>query len=222
MALVVNLSVGRLLARNERLTTAKMNAVVKSIVIDISGSVGNADLAAASLTYDKAVCGPWFYAAATFDGASTYTAAYSPVISAYVDGTVLAFKAGSQNLGATLFNAGAGALPLRKHGGQVELAPGDLVANGIYEVRYNSTLTGGGCFELLSLPARPVETTPWQPASAFLAGQEGVMPAFPAGAQTKYLRGDGTFQDPVAQAVAQAAVQNQNTVTEIVKAQNFI
>lgn len=221
MGLIVNLSVGRLISRNERLTTAKFNAVVKSIVINISGSVGNSDLLAGSVTFDKVTNGPFFYAApAVFDGSNTYTAAYAPVVNSYVDGLVLAFKADTQNPGAVFFDAGGGKKPLVKHGGSRQLDPGDVVANGILQVRYNSTLLAGGCFEVLSLVGRPVETTPFVGASAYLAGQAGLPPAPNAGQQTWYLRGDGTWQDVAALITAAVNVASPNI--ELFKQQSFI
>jgi len=220
MGLVVNLSVGRLISRNEKLTTAKFNAVVKSIVINISGSVGNADLLAGAVTYDKITNGPFFYTApALFDGVQTYTAAYTPVITSYVDGLVLAFKVDTTNPGPVNFNAGGGAKPMVKHGGLRTLDPGDAVANGILCVRYNTTLIAGGCWEVMSLIGRPVETTPFVPATAYLAGQAGLLPAPPAGQQTYYLRGDGTWQNVSAQIAA--AVASLNPYLELFKQQNF-
>lgn len=220
MPQTITLSVGRLLSRNEKLTTAKFNAVVKSIVIDISGSVGTSDLVDGTVTPIKASPGAWFDATAVFDGSTTYTAAYAPVLTSYVDGLWLTFKADTTNLGACYFNAGGGAKPLVKHGGSRQLDKGDVVAKGRVTVRYNTTLISGGCWEVMSLPGRPVETTPWQPASVYAAGEAGVMPAFPAGKQNYYLRGDGTLHDPVAEAVA--LTNGTNTYNEIYKASNFI
>jgi len=220
MALVVNLSVGRLISRNEKLTTAKFNAVVKSIVINISGSVGNSDLAAGAVTADKITNGPFFYTApAVFDGTSTYTAAYAPVITGYVDGMVLAFKVDTTNPGPVNFNAGAGGKPLVKHGGQRQLDPGDALANGILQVRFNTTLIAGGCWEVMSLVGRPVETTPLVGASPYGAGLSGLPPAPAAGQHTYYLRGDGQWVDVVTQITAAVAVSN--TYLEIFKQQNF-
>lgn len=222
MSLAVTISVGRLLSRNEKLTTAKFNAVVKSIVINISGSVGNTDLVAGAVTYDKASPGPWFFSPATFDGNQTYTAAASPALSAYVDGTELAFKVPTTNPGAVYLDFGAGALPILKHGGLQVLDKGDLLANGIGEVRYNATLVAGGCWELMSLLGRPTETTPFVGCSAFLQGQAGVVPAPNAGQQGLYFRADGTWQDVVAAALAAAAGTVQQAPIEIFKSQSFI
>jgi len=220
MALTVNLTVGRLLSRNEKLTTAKFNAVVKSVVINITGSVANSDLVAGAVTPDKLTMGAYFFAAATYDGSTTYTAAYSPVLTGYTDGLVLDFKANSANVGASLFDAGGGPLPLVKYGGTQPLDPGDIAANGNVTVRYNSTLVAGGCWEVLSVPARPPTVTPLQPASAYLAGHTGLVPSAKAGQQNLYLRGDATWQDPVAAAVAQTSAAN--WAYPVLQLQNFI
>jgi hypothetical protein len=221
MSLVVNLSVGRLLSRNERMTTAKLNAIVKSIVIDISGSVGTSDLLPGAVTPDKMTNGAYFYAApATFDGASTYTANYTPVITSYVDGLFLAFKVDTINPGAVNFNAGGGGKPLVKHGGLRQVDPGDLVLNGIAMVRFNTTLIAGGCWEVMSLVGRPVETTPFVGATPYLAGQAGIMPAPSAGQNEFYLRGDGTYQDVVT--TLTAAFIKFDTNREVYKQQQFI
>ena len=222
MSLAVTISVGRLLSRNEKLTTAKFNAVVKSIVINISGSVGNSDLVAGAVTYDKASPGPWFFETATFDGNQTYTVAFSPAITSYVDGTEVAFQVPTTNPGPVYLDAGGGALPILKHGGLQVLDKGDLLANAIGEARYNATLVAGGCWELLSLLGRPTETTPFVGCSAFLQGQSGVLPAPNAGQQNLYFRADGTWQDAVAAALAAAAGVVQQAPIEILKQQNFL
>lgn len=220
MALVVNLSVGRLLAHNEKLTTAKINAVVKSIVIDISGSVGNADILAGAITPDKLTMGAYAFGEATFDGSATYTGAWSPAITTYTDGLWLAVKCDTINPGAVSLDAGGGAKPILKHGGRGQLDAGDIVTGGIITVRFNTTLVGGGCWELMSLPGRPVETRPMVGASGFLAGLGGLTPDPKAGQQTYYLRADGTWVDVVAQLTTAFALAD--TYQEVFKQQTFI
>lgn len=151
MALSFQFNVGRLLAKGERVTTAKINAIVKGITGSLTGMVGTADLADAAVTPVKAANGAWWFALATLGG-STYGATFTPAVVSYVDGLVLAFKANTANTGVTNFDAGAGAKPLRKYAGQV-LTAGDIAANGIVIVRYNTTLVAGGCWEVMSLLA---------------------------------------------------------------------
>ena len=208
MSLVVNLTVGRLLSRNEKLTTAKLNAIVQSIVINITGSVGNADIVAGAITASLLTQDNYFDALAAFDGNQTYTAGFTPAITAYKDGMIVSLKCDTQNPGAVLVDTGAGPVPVLKHGGRRQLDAGDIVANGRIELRYNSTLAGSPVWELMSLPGRPVETTPLIGASAYLGGLAGIAPAPAVGQQGLYLRGDGTWADAVGTAIAAAAAAN--------------
>ena len=221
MALTTTVTVGRLLARGELITTAKLNAMVRGIVINIDGSVGSGDLAAGAVTAAAVSPDAYWYAPATFDGSATYTAAYAPAIGSYMDGLVLAFKANAANLGISNFVAGAGPLPIVKYGGSETLDAGDIAANGIVCVRYNTTILGSGpVWELLSLPGRPPIVTAFVPATEYLNGEIGFVPQPMAGQQNNYLRADGTWVDPVAEAVAEVVAQN--TYTEIYKQQQFI
>lgn len=147
MAITLTYSTGRLLGRNEKLTSAKINAIVKGITISLSGAVSTADLADGAVTAAKATPGAYWYAAATLSGAA-YSATYTPAVTGYTDGLELAFKVGSANAGSDTLDAGAGAKPLRANG--VALAAADIASGTIVIVRYNSTLVGGGCWEILS------------------------------------------------------------------------
>lgn len=224
MAQVVTISVGRLLGRNEKLTTAKFNAIVKSIVISLSGITGTAEIGDGAVTPAKAGPGAWFYAAGALT-ATTYTAAYAPTpVASYADGLWLTFKADAANPALAEFDGGAGAKPLYKNGGRARLDPGDIAAGSIVTVRYNTTLVAGGCWEVMSLLAlRPVDY-PFQPASAFVAGQQGLVPAPPASAVRLYLGSDGIWRDVLAEARTYTdSVANQaNTYLEIYKSQTFV
>jgi hypothetical protein len=149
MAFSLAFNIGRLLGRNEKLTTAKINAIVKGMSATLTGTVGTAEIADAAVTPAKVVPGPWWYAAAAMAG-STYVASYTPPVTAYVDGLFLCFKTDVGNTGVTNFDAGLGAKTLRKYGGQV-LVGGDIAAGAMVMVRYNSTLVAGGCWEIMSL-----------------------------------------------------------------------
>ena len=222
MALTVQLTVGRLLSRNELLNTAKINAIVKSIVINITGSVGNADIVAGAITAALLTQDAYFDAAGVFDGSATYTATYTPAITAYDDGMILSIKADTTNPGPVNLNAGAGVIPILKSGGTQTLDPGDIVANGRFAVRYNTTLVESGpVWELLSLPARPAPgMQPFLPATPFLTGTEGLVPAPAVGQQNQFLRADGTWQDVLSQALASFNLAN--SFTAIYQQQNFI
>lgn len=153
MALSFTFNFGRLLGRNERVTTAKLNAIVKGITGSLTGSVGNADLAAAAVDPTKVAPGAYWYALGSLAG-STYTAAFTPAVTGYSDGLVVAFKASAGNTGGVNLDAGAGAKSLRKWGGK-PLETGDIVTGDIVNCRFNSTLVGGGCWEVAAPPAQP-------------------------------------------------------------------
>lgn len=150
MAQTISISVGRLIGRNEKLTTAKFNAVVKSITIAMSGIVDTDSLEDGAVTPAKARTGAWFYEAALLDG-NTYAADYAPAITSYEDGLWLAFKADSDCPANANFDAGPGQKPLYKYGGRFALDAGDIQAGSIVEVRYNAALVVGGCWEVMSL-----------------------------------------------------------------------
>lgn len=154
MALNFTFNFGRLLGKNERVTTAKLNAIVKGITASLAGSVGTTDITDGAVTPAKASPGAWFYAAATLAG-STYTATYAPAVAGYVDGLWLCFKANAANTGAASFDSGAGAKPLRKFGGKA-LDTGDIKAGQMCTVRYNSALIAGGCWEVVAVPGQPL------------------------------------------------------------------
>ncbi len=83
--------------------------------------------------------GAFFYAPAILSG-NTYTASYPTTVTAYLDGTILAFKANAENpAGAILFDAGNGPVEVVKHYDMV-LEKGDIRAHQIVEVRFNGTI----------------------------------------------------------------------------------
>lgn len=172
MALNFTFNFGRLFGKNERVTTAKLNAVVKGITASLTGTVGTADITDGSITPAKVQQGAWFFALATLSG-STYTAAYTPSVAGYVDGLFLCFQANAANTGAASLDAGAGAKPLRKFGGKV-LNTGDIKAGQNCTVRYNSTLVAGGCWELVGVPGQPLPDDWYYGAGVQTAGTYAV------------------------------------------------
>jgi hypothetical protein len=199
MALTTTITVGRLLARNELITTAKLNAMVRGIVINVTGSVGTSDLTAGAVTAAKTSVDAFWYAAATSTGA-VYGVSYTPAVSGYADGQWFKFKTDIASKAAAQFNAGPGALPLYYSGSPV--GAGDFTANQDVIVSYNSSLnSGGGGFEVMSpLGARPV-TADYLPASAQRGGQRGLVPDTKAGQQA-YVLFAGGWADPTAQFTA--------------------
>lgn len=73
--------------------------------------------------------------------ANSYFAAFSPPITSLVDGTKVTFKANVSNTGASTFSAnGLTSYPIYGQGQQA-LQGGEIVANGLVEVQWNSSLT---------------------------------------------------------------------------------
>ncbi|TKI03592.1 phage tail protein, partial [Martelella alba] len=84
--------------------------------------------------------GALLYAADT-GTANAYAVAYSPAITALTDGVKVVFKAKTANTGASTFSPnGLTAYPIYSHANQA-LQGGEIVANGLIEVEWNSTLT---------------------------------------------------------------------------------
>jgi len=89
--------------------------------------------------------------------ANSYVASYLPNLPAQVDGMRLTFKAKNANTGASTLSVNGGAAsPLYSHANQT-LQGGEIVANGLVEVEWNSSLTAwvmcgnsGGSLPVLS------------------------------------------------------------------------
>ena len=72
--------------------------------------------------------------------ANAYVIALSPVVSVYADGQAFMFKATNANTGATTLDAGGGAVAIVTNA-NAALTGGEILANGQYNVSYNSTFT---------------------------------------------------------------------------------
>lgn len=80
------------------------------------------------------------YAADT-GAANAYVAQFVPALPTLIDGMRLTFKAKTANSGSSTFSANGGsAYPLYSHANQA-LQGGEIIANGLIEVEWNSTLT---------------------------------------------------------------------------------
>lgn len=204
MSLTATVNFGRTLNRGEKLTTAKINQVVKGISVTLSGLVATADLVDGAVTPVKVTPGAYWYAAATLAG-TTYSATYTPAVTALVDGLELACKVDLTNpgTGACSFSPnGLAAKPLKKFGGTADPIPNDIRANAILQLRYNTTVFAGGCWEILSTLGNAPSFPNFLKASAYKGGLAGLVPAPPAGSQGKYLRADGTWTDITPQIAA--------------------
>ena len=95
------------------------------------------------------LAGTFFYGASSA-GTDAYAITLSPAPAAYTNGMPIRFKADVANTGACTLNVnGLGAITIKKNL-SVDLASGDIQANQIVEVVYNST---GAAFEMTSNPA---------------------------------------------------------------------
>lgn len=79
--------------------------------------------------------------------ANTYVCAFTPAITARIEGQVLRFKVKTANTGASTFNDGLGVVAL-VGGAHSALQGGELVANGDAWVQWNTSV-GGGSYILL-------------------------------------------------------------------------
>lgn len=205
MSLNIQLMAGRLLARNEKLDSAKLNAMFKSLVIITSGAVGSTDLAPGAVNAAATSADAFWYGVAVTSGTG-YVVNYTNAVTSYIDGMWLSFRSDKANAAKATFNAGAGAMPLVKWSGQY-LAAGDIVAGTIVTVRWNATssLIAGGCWEVMSLIGpRPI-VEDFRPASLRAGGERGLVPRPKANAVRLWLRDDG-WQDltPFVTALVQA------------------
>jgi hypothetical protein len=97
--------------------------------------------AAAFAQFDDLQTQPGNYAA-DVGSANAYSVTLSPALTAHVTGLPIRFVAAHSNTGSSTFNDGVGAVALLTQGG-ANLAAGNILANGIYEVMYT-----GSVFEL--------------------------------------------------------------------------
>lgn len=138
--------------------------------------------------------------------------------SAYVNGMIVAFKAGANNTTAVTLNANAvGAKPLSKFAaaGEVSLAQGDIFIGGTYLARYDTALaSGAGGFALMNpagITATPTFTSVTSGTGSFttsltVAGGSAGAPGFRfSGATTTGFYNTGTTEVKVAVAGAARA-----------------
>lgn len=216
MSLNFTVQPGKIFATGEKVTNAKLNALGVP-VIQAQGTIAPSDMATADYAA-KLLPGAYVFATATLSGAN-YVVAFNPALTTYTEGLWLAFKTANANPANPGLDAGAGAKPLYQYGGRARVEAGDILAGTIVEVRYNSTLVSGGCWEVQSLTGPFPTRAAFQPASAYTGGEQGLVPRPAVGQHNHYLRGDGQWVDVVSAAVS-AAVSNAQQ--EIFKQQNFV
>lgn len=159
-----------------------------SPTVSFVGTVSNSDLAAGSVTSTKVTPGAFWYGI-DGQGSDAYAVSYASGLVGYTEGLVLAFRPQTKNTGPATLNANSlGAIAIKKWGGQ-DLDTGDIKANQVVEVRYGSL----GYFEMMNPPGYQLAWQQMVPASPYVGGEQGVVPAPQAGANTFFLRGDATW-----------------------------
>lgn len=191
MALVLNLKLARLLSRNELVTTAKLNATLRGITIDVAGLVSSSDIAPGAVNAAAMANDAFWFSSAVSTGA-VYAASYANPVTSYIDGMWLSFRADHDSKQGAQFDAGAGPKALTKWNG-LALARGDIRAGTTVTVRYNSsnTLVFGGCWEVMSLVGNRPVIEEFQGANTRTGGQRGLVPGPKAGPTRLWLRDDG-------------------------------
>jgi len=135
------------LSPTEEWTTAKFNQGFNP-TISFTGSVATGDLASGAVTAAKLTPDAYAYAAAS--GTDTYTATFSPAFTAYINGLQVRVKFANANATTTpTLNANSlGAKKLRFRG-DVAVRAGDIPANCILDLTYNTSLdSGSGGWEI--------------------------------------------------------------------------
>jgi len=102
--------------------------------------------------------------------ANNYVCAFTPAITARIEGQVLKFKVKTANNGASTFNDGLGSAPL-VGGAQSVLQGGELVANGDAWVQWNTSVGGGSYILLLCTGAAEQVSPATQSKHAMQYGQ---------------------------------------------------
>jgi hypothetical protein len=179
MSLNLNFNFGRLLGVAEKLTTARFNAAVRGISATITGLVGTSDLDNGAVVPAKAAPGDYFFASSCVLIGTTYnTSGYPVAPAALVDGMILSFKADQINVGSVNLAVDAlGAHGITKYGG-LPLVAGDIQAQQVVLVQYNTTLLAGPTWEMVSLPGNQILPTqqPIVGSARNLVVQSGVAP----------------------------------------------
>jgi hypothetical protein len=131
-------------------------------VLSVNGGFPAWASAAAFATRSGVQDGSYVYAA-TSTGNDTYVITLSPAVAAYTNGQKFRFKVDVANTGpATLNVNGLGAISIVR-GISTALTTGDIVANQIIEVIYNST---GPVFQMTTVSSIPVVTVNDAPSTS--------------------------------------------------------
>ena len=158
--------------------------------ISLAGSVGIAEVVG-NWPASRMVPDAYWYAPAVF-ATDTYAVTLSPALTALANGVEVAFKADAVCVAASLLNVNSlGAKPLFTSFNVAVLA-GDIRANQVVQVRYNTSLGASGGWQILSQSGNPPHryitsagsanayTATYAPSCASLAAIAGVPLRFKA------------------------------------------
>lgn len=136
----------------QAITNNLLRLLALSPSTSIAGSVGTADLEAGAVTPAQTTPGAYFYGVAT--GTNAYALTLSPALGAYANGVEVLAKFTNGNTSAaavTLDVDGLGAKAVY-HRHELALAPGDVQANDILKLRYNTSRnSGAGGWDVLEV-----------------------------------------------------------------------
>jgi len=122
------------LAKNgENAATGNLNLGGNRFTNASTSVSARSDLTPVAVVQDGSVC------FATASGTDTYTASLSPTLTAYANGQTFRIKFTNANTGAASLDInGVGAVDIKKHNDQA-LVAGDIEANSVHTLVYNST-----------------------------------------------------------------------------------
>jgi hypothetical protein len=183
--------------------------------VTLSGNVGTSDIDAGAITPAKVSPGAYFWALDT-GAVNAFAIAPSPAATAYTAGIAFSFKALNTNTAAATLNVNSlGAIAIKKHG-TMDLAAGDIKAGQNVSCQYDGTY-----WQLMVQTADPPVENAFIGASAWLAGQVGLVPAPTVAQRGYYLKADGNWTDATAAAVAAVTALTVPYI-ELYKQQNLI
>lgn len=144
MALSVSVIPGYQFANQEKVTYPSLNLLGQP-TFTLSGTVETSDLANGAVTAAKSTPGNYWYAVGSL-AAGVYSVDLDPSLASYVEGTIVRFRAGSDNTGAVDINVDSkGDKNLYRDHDQ-ELRAGDIRAGMVVEAVYDSA----GNFQIIS------------------------------------------------------------------------
>lgn len=137
-------------------TNPALRKAFGGLTISASGTIATGDISAGAITPALVSPGAYFYSTSTY-GAKTYVVSLTPILTGLANGVRVAFKAAADSEDGPI-NLTVNSLGPRKilRAGGIGLVAGDIRANAVVEVTYNTSLDGGvGAWEITSLVGNP-------------------------------------------------------------------